>query len=191
MKVYFHFAVSGFSNTYLLGPEGGGDALIVDPGVMDLDILNLVEGNGYYVRYILLTTPHEAHYQGLETLLKIYNAEIFSGTASVMDLWCKQVRDGDRFTLGEFHVTVYNVSGHSKESVVFRVEDLLFTGDALGAGKIGDSPNPYARAILASTIHDKIEPLDDHLLILPGHGPPSTLEAEKKYNPAFLEQALE
>jgi glyoxylase-like metal-dependent hydrolase (beta-lactamase superfamily II) len=189
VKLFTHFAVPGFSNTYLFGPDDGGDAVNVDPGIMDLEILTLIEENSYYVRHILLTTPHIAHYQGLETLLKIYNADIFSGAECILEHFCRQVRDGDSFMLGDFRITVYNVSGHSKESVVFRVEDCLFTGDALGAGKIGDSPNSYARAILNSTIHEKIEPLDDHLLIFPGHGPPTTLEAERRFNPAFSEGA--
>ena len=55
MKLFFHFSVSGFSNTYLLGKEDQGDAIIVDPGVMNVPLLNMIEGNGYYVRSILVT----------------------------------------------------------------------------------------------------------------------------------------
>jgi glyoxylase-like metal-dependent hydrolase (beta-lactamase superfamily II) len=65
------------------------------------------------------------------------------------------------------------------------VEDALFSGDAIGAGRLGDSPNAYASAILKSTILEKIAPLPDSTLIFPGHGPPTTLEAERIINPAF------
>ena len=187
MRVFFHFGSTGFSNTYIIGPHNGGDAIIIDPGVMDLEMLDIIESNNYYIRSILLTTLHEHHLQGLDTILKIYKADIYSGAAALMDRWCLQVHDNDTFTLGDFKITVFNISGHSSENVVYRIEDMLFTGDALGAGTVGDSPNSYAREILASTIQDKIAPLEDHLIILPGHGPPSTLEAERKFNPVFRE----
>jgi glyoxylase-like metal-dependent hydrolase (beta-lactamase superfamily II) len=187
MKLFSHFAVIGFSNTYIVGPDKGGDAILVDPGVMDLESLKLIEGNNFYVRHILVTTPHESHVQGLKTTLKIYEAEVYSGLTMIGDFPCTQVHDGEQLKLAGFEVSVLNVSGHSKDSMVYRVEDVLFTGDALGAGRLGDSPNAYARAILKSTILEKISGLDDHLLVFPGHGPPSTLAAEKMFNPAFIE----
>ncbi len=187
MKLFSHFAVIGFSNTYIIGPDKGGDAILVDPGVMDLESLKLIEGNNFYVRHILVTTPHESHVQGLKTTLKIYKAEIYSGLTMIGDFPCTQVHDGEQLKLAGFEVSVLNVSGHSKDSMVYRVEDVLFTGDALGAGRLGDSPNAYARAILKSTILEKFSGLDDHLLVFPGHGPPSTLAAEKIFNPAFTE----
>jgi len=187
MKLFSHFAVIGFSNTYIIGPDKGGDAILVDPGVMDLESLKLIEGNNFYVRHILVTTPHESHVQGLKTTLKIYEAEIYSGLTMIGDFPCTQVHDGEQLKLAGFEVSVLNVSGHSKDSMVYRVEDVLFTGDALGAGRLGDSPNAYARAILKSTILEKFSGLDDHLLVFPGHGPPSTLAAEKIFNPAFTE----
>jgi hydroxyacylglutathione hydrolase len=185
MKLFSHFAVIGFANTYVIGPDGGGDAVIVDPGVMDTELLQLVEGNQYYVRYVLVTTPHEAHVQGLKTLLRIYDAAIYSGAATVLDFPGTQVHDGETLDLSGFKVDVFNVSGHSKDSIVYKIEDALFTGDAIGAGRMGDSPNAYASAILKSTIQEKIAPLPDSLLIFPGHGPPTTMEAERKFNPAF------
>lgn len=187
MKLFSHFAVIGFSNTYLVGPDNGGDAILVDPGVIDLELLKLVEGNNFYIRHILVTTPHESHVQGLKTTIKIYEAEIYAGVTMIGEFPCTQVEDGEEMNLAGFDVSVFNVSGHSQYSMVYRVEDALFTGDALGAGRLGDSPNAYARAILKSTILEKISGLDEHLLIFPGHGPPSTLAAEKMFNPAFTE----
>ena len=46
MKIYTHFSVMGFSNTYLVGPHGGGEAILIDPGVMDLPLLRLIESRG-------------------------------------------------------------------------------------------------------------------------------------------------
>lgn len=185
MKIFSHFAVIGFANTYLLGPDDGGDAILIDPGVMDIELLQLIEGNGFYIKNILVTTPHKAHVQGLQTILRIYEATIYSGSAMVLDFPATQVHEGESLNLGGFQIDIFNVSGHSQDSIVYKIEDSLFTGDAIGAGRLGDSPNAYARAILKSTILEKIAPLPDNLLIFPGHGPPSTLEAERRFNPAF------
>ena len=78
MKLYFHFAVFGFSNTYLIGNEDGGDAILVDPGVMDIELLRLIESNNFHIKHILITHSHTAHISGLETLKKIYDFQIYS-----------------------------------------------------------------------------------------------------------------
>ena len=54
MKLFNHFAAVGFSNTYLVGGDNEKDAILIDPGVMDVPLLNLIEDNGYYIRHILI-----------------------------------------------------------------------------------------------------------------------------------------
>lgn len=187
MKVFFYFAVIGFSNTYLIGPDEGGDAIIIDPGVMDVELLKLIEFNKFYIRHVLVTNTHEAHINGLKTLFRIYDFTLYSGAKDVLDYPCRQIGDGDRLDLSGIEVTAYNVSGHSQDSMVYKIGDMLFSGDAVGAGRLGDSPNNYAKAILKHTIAEKIGPMDPETHIFPGHGPPSTLRAEKELNPAFLD----
>ena len=186
VKVFFHFAVTGFSNTYVVGHDNGGKALLVDPGVMDINLLNVIEKNNYYIEAVLVTNTHEAHIYGIKTLQKIYKADIYCGIDSLYNFQCQLINDGDTVTAGGFDIEVFQVMGHIQESMVYRInKNLLFTGDAIGAGRIGDSPNEYAKRILQQTIHDKILPLDDDIFIFPGHGPPTTLEIEKMYNPSL------
>ena len=187
MKVFFYFAVIGFSNTYLIGPDEGGDAVIVDPGVMDVDLLKLIENNDFYIRSVLVTNTHEAHINGLKTLFRIYDFTLYGGAKDVLDYPCRQIGDGEKIDLSGIEVTAYNVSGHSKDSMVYKIGDMLFSGDAVGAGRLGDSPNNYAKAILKHTITEKIGPMDPVTHIFPGHGPPSTLRVEKQFNPAFID----
>ena len=82
-KLFFHFSVEGFSNCYLLGPENGGDAVIFDPGVFDLNLLELIENNNFYIRSVFITHDHNSHINGLKTLMKIYEAEIYSASKSI------------------------------------------------------------------------------------------------------------
>ncbi|MEW5815453.1 MAG: MBL fold metallo-hydrolase [Spirochaetota bacterium] len=185
MKFFFHFAVFGFSNTYLVGPEQAGEAILIDPGVMDVELLKLIEKNNYYITTILVTHSHIAHIRGITTLLKVYNARLYGGLPRILDFESVKLKEGDEPTLAGFKIQVIEIPGHSSDSLVYRIGDMLFTGDALGAGRIGDTPNGYAHSILLSTIKEKLLPLEENLLIFPGHGPPSTLKVEKLFNPAF------
>lgn len=187
MKLFIHYSFEGFSNTYLFGPEDGGDAVLVDPGVMDVELLNLIENNTYYIRTILITHAHTSHVGGIRTLKKIYNAELYGRTTEVSGFSCNKIKDGEEFSAADFKVVPIELPGHSHDSIVFSMKDLLFTGDALEAGRVSSTPNAYARSILLSAVQEKISIYPDSTIVLPGHGPPSVMGAEKKYNPSFYE----
>ena len=187
MKLFFHYCLYGFSNCYVLGSEEPGedgvkDALIVDPGCMDEKLLGFIESNDYRLRGILITHDHLNHVHGLRTLKRIYDVPVFAGDPSVCESRANLVRDGESLNLGPFSVGVYFVPGHSSDSIVYRVDRLLFTGDALSAGLIGSTASAYGKTILSHSLKDKILSLQGDLLVLPGHGPPSSLEAERRFN---------
>jgi hydroxyacylglutathione hydrolase len=103
-------------------------------------------------------------------------------------------RDGDKLDLGGVPVTVDHTPGHTRGSVVFRVPrefsastDVVFTGDTLFERSVGrtDLPGGSGRDLLCSII-DKLLVLDDDTVVLPGHGPKTTIGAERRANP-FLE----
>ena len=189
MKVFYHFSVLGFSNTYLFGPEDGGDAVIVDPGVFDVDLLSLIENNGYYVRSVLITHNHDTHTRGVRTLKKVYNADIYCSLSTLCDFTCNRIRHGDTLDLSGIPVHVIALPGHSSDSMVFWTRNIIFTGDTLMSGTTGSTQNSYSRALLCNSIREKLFTLPDSTIVLPGHGPPSTIGAEKAFNP-FLEEAL-
>ncbi len=186
MKIFFHFSVTGFSNSYVIGPDHGGDALIIDPGVMDIDLLKLIEDNGFYIRTVLLTHRHIAHVGGVGTLLRIYDAQVYANNMSVLELPVHTISEGETITLGSLEVEAIHVPGHSSDSLVYRIGKALFTGDALMAGKIGTTDSELSKALLLRSILDKLLVLDETCLVFPGHGPPTTLRAEKMFNPELL-----
>jgi hydroxyacylglutathione hydrolase len=100
-------------------------------------------------------------------------------------------RDGDKIELGGVTVTVDHTPGHTMGSVVFRVtqgpRELAFTGDTLFKQSIGrtDLFGGSGRDLLTSIV-SKLLVLDDATVVLPGHGPKSTIGAERRTNP-FLE----
>ena len=100
-------------------------------------------------------------------------------------------RDGEQLALGELTVDVDHTPGHTGGSVVFRLADgpteVAFTGDTLFKQSIGrtDLLGGSGRALLTSIV-EKLLVLDDSCVVLPGHGPKTTIGAERRTNP-FLE----
>lgn len=189
MKLFFHFSIESSCNSYLIGPDKGGDALLIDPGAVDVNLLRLIEGNEFYIRSILLTHNHQSHKAGLKTLAKIYNSDVFCNLPAIGECQCRRVYGGDRLDLNGIPVEVLDLPGHTSDSVAYRIEDMIFTGDSLGAGTLGNTPNSYSRAMLQKNIRSKLFSLDGHIKIFPGHGPPSVLSAERDFNPHFSEEA--
>jgi hydroxyacylglutathione hydrolase len=187
VKFFSLFSRLGFSNTYLLGPDDGGDAILVDPGVFDAPLLQAVEENHLYVRSILITHAHNAHINGIRSLLKVYNADIYANQPSVLDFPARHVQEGDSLRLGEFNVRVIETPGHSIDSLCFMIDHIIFTGDTLSAGGTGTTRDGYARGLLLESVRRRLLPLGDEMLIFPGHGPPTKIGIEKLYNPLLGE----
>lgn len=112
---------------------------------------------------------------------------LFSEPKQVVEL----DRDGDKLELGGITVTVDHTPGHTRGSVVFHVSDgpdeLVFTGDTLFKQSVGrtDLLGGSGRDLLDSIV-TKLLVLDDATVVLPGHGPQTTIGAERRTDP-FLE----
>ena len=94
--------------------------------------------------------------------------------------------EGDTVTVGNASFDVLFVPGHTPGHVVFanKAERVAIVGDTLFAGSIGRTDFPYGdHAALISGIKTKLLPLGDTVTILPGHGPTSTIGAERAGNP--------
>jgi glyoxylase-like metal-dependent hydrolase (beta-lactamase superfamily II) len=203
VKLFYHYCRFGFSNCYVLGtdiPEedGSGDpadpqnlsrsdnapreAVIIDPGEMDKQILRFIENNDYKLRGVLITHDHLHHVYGLGTLKRIYRTEIYAVNPAIRDHKTNMVRDGDIVAVGSFKFHVISTPGHSSDSAVFLTERLLFTGDTLSAGLVGRTASAYGAKVQMTSLRSKILSLPGDFIVLPAHGPPSTLEAERRYN---------
>ena len=102
--------------------------------------------------------------------------------------------DGGTITVAGIEFTVDHAPGHTRGSVLFRLPDesqeLLLSGDVLFAGSIGrtDLPGGSLPQMMTS-LRDKILTLDDDIVVLPGHGPATTIGRERRSNPYLLEVA--
>jgi glyoxylase-like metal-dependent hydrolase (beta-lactamase superfamily II) len=207
MKLFINYCPFGFSNCYILGsdtakpgqeeeaaPREAGlqeaalsvstpqEAIIIDPGNMDGPILNFIEKNNYYLRAVLITHDHLNHVHGLKTIKRIYDVEIYAVNRIIQEYRTVLVKDGETLNLGPFQIEVITVPGHSADSAVFKIGHMLFTGDTITAGLLGSTVSSYGATIQLSSIRSKILSLPGNYTILPGHGPPSSLDAERRFN---------
>jgi len=180
MKLYIHFCAFGFNNCYVV--SDGDKAIIIDPGSMDENILKSIEDKDYALAGILVTHGHSNHVHGIRTLKRIYSTEIFCVSPEIQDFKTITVRDGESVNFGSIQVDVIAVPGHSADSAVFKIGQMLFTGDALSAGLVGRTASIYGSVNQMTALRGKILSLPGDYTVFPGHGPPTSLDAERRFN---------
>ena len=106
-----------------------------------------------------------------------------------------ELADGQRLVLAGLELTVDATPGHTPGSVTFRspydesadVPEVLFSGDLLFAGSVGRTDLPGGdHPTLLDSLAAKVLPLDDAVVVLPGHGPQTTVGRERRSNPFLL-----
>jgi glyoxylase-like metal-dependent hydrolase (beta-lactamase superfamily II) len=102
----------------------------------------------------------------------------------------RELGDGDALRLAGLTLTVDHTPGHTQGSVTFRtpydgdVPEVMFGGDLLFAGSIGRTDLPGGdHAQMLRTLATKVLPLDDRIVVLPGHGEQTTIGRERATNP--------
>ena len=193
-------------NCAVLWDDGTKQAVVVDPGG-DVDrILAAIQEAGVSVERIWLTHGHLDHAGGAAELCVALNGVPIEGPDQrdefllqgleeqgrnfgfamrnvAPDLW---LNEGDEVALGEHRFSVLHCPGHTPGHVVFvnHAARFVLVGDVLFQGSIGRTDFPYGdHAALIRAITDKLLPLGDDFQFLCGHGPGSTIGAERRNNP--------
>lgn len=176
-------------NSYFLA--SGGEAAVVDPR-RDVDVyLELAEKNSANIRYIFETHRNEDYTIGSMELARYVDAEILHG-ANLDFRYGTSVVEGDTFRLGNLELEVLETPGHTYESISVAVRDrsvsddylMVFVGDVLFAGEtgrvdfFGPEKIPETAGLLYDSIHEKILPLGDHVVVCPAHGAGSVCGAD-------------
>lgn len=182
MFFFSYFSSQGFANCYLIGPKAGKEAILIDPGIFDVDLLKIIEDHNLYIKHILITHSHEDHTSAIKTILKIYDANIYGYRQSISGFPAVKLRDYEKLNLGAYHFEVLETPGHSGDSLTYRLENMLFTGDTLLAGSIGYTVDAFSRGLIITSLKEKVFTLPDETFIFPGHGPPSKVGIERYLN---------
>jgi hydroxyacylglutathione hydrolase len=195
-------------NCSIFGDEQSREALVIDPGDDIEGIAALLEKHGLTVKAIVITHAHIDHIGGAAKLKALTGAPVCmnQNDAGLYDhlhvqaSWLgmktperteidNQARDGDTLRLPNAEFQIRHTPGHTQGSISLWIpaENKLIAGDTLFRDSIGrtDLPGGDGRQILRS-IRDKLLTLPDTAIVVPGHGPNTTIGREREHNP-FLE----
>lgn len=187
MKLYQNYSIYGYANSYILGNEDSGEALLIDPAEVTNAMIDQIEHNHYRLAAVLITHDHLHHVKGLKTLFRIYSPVVYASNTRLFDIPCRKVKDQEVFSEAGCSILAIAVPGHSQDSIVYKIDSFLFTGDVLHAGIIGKTTSVFNTEALLERIKDKLLGFPDDMIILPGHGPPSMIGTEKKHNLGFMQ----
>jgi hydroxyacylglutathione hydrolase len=191
------------TNSYLVEDEDTHDAVVIDANLEPAGVLQLIRDNGANVKAIVLTHTDVDHIAGLAELLRelgpipvaVHDSEreVVTEGKPLRREWpiesqrignVVSLNEGEPFKAGSIELEVLHTPGHSPGGVSLRLDDAVFTGDALFAGSIGrsDFSNSDGQALLEGIRSQLLTQPDDHL-VFSGHGPVSTIGQERRYNP--------
>ncbi len=192
-------------NCSVFGDETTGEAIVIDPGDNIDGILAIVKRHNLHVKAIVITHAHIDHIGGAAKLKAATGAPVHMNENDVelnnmMDVqaaWLgvatpeqtaidQNAREGSKLALGPAEFHILETPGHTQGSISLWIpsENKLIAGDTLFRDSIGrtDLPGGDSRQILAS-IHNKLLALPDDAIVMPGHGPNTTIGREREHNP--------
>lgn len=194
-------------NCYIIADGKNKDAAVIDAGENSDDILNIIKKHNLNVKYIINTHTHFDHIGAVSKIKKATGAEflIHEGETHVLKTLPSQnlifgvkidappspdgfLKDNDKLHLGDITLKILYTPGHSPGGICIYANGMVFTGDTLFAGSIGRTDLPGGDYnTLINSIKEKLLSLGDKTMVLPGHGPGSTIKEEKEYNPFLID----
>ncbi len=192
-------------NCSVIGDETTHEGMVIDPGDDIEDVLAIIHKHNLRVKQIVITHAHIDHIGGAMKLKAATGAPILlnqndQALLKIMDVqagWIgvappgviqvdQNLADADTLATGTLKASVMHTPGHTEGSIClyFPAEQKLIAGDTLFAGSIGrtDLPGGSFPKIIAS-LHEKVLTLPDETVVVPGHGPLTTIGNERESNP--------
>lgn len=182
------------SNGYVFFLEGGRRAALVDPAGIPQNLLRVLREGDYHLQYVLITHKHADHCDATADIAAAFpQARIVMHPLDVAAIGpalaakALPVRDGEDLPFGDdVRVRMLHTPGHTDGSSCFAFESTVFTGDTLFAASVGGAYGSVSTyGDILNSVRSKIFTLPDETVLMPGHGPPTTVALEKAHNPFF------
>lgn len=194
------------TNCYVVTAKGSSECWIIDPGLDPGEMIEAVRGRGLRPVAIILTHAHLDHVAGVGEVLRAFPGLPIIGHESERD-WpgdpnlnlsagygipiavpgaTRFIGDGEELRLGDEVWRVIHTPGHSPGGITLyhAAAGAAIVGDTLFAGSIGRSDFPGSdEATLHAAIRERLYTLPESTVVLPGHGPTTTIGREKRSNP--------
>ena len=204
MKIEHYVVGVVGTNCYLAINEETKECLIIDPGDYAKMLAEKITEAGYKPVAILLTHGHFDHIMGVEGLRTQFDLPVYvhEEDAQMMEVprlnACAMiganvsvkadhtVKDGDILNLAGMEIHVLHTPGHTPGGVCyyFPKEEVLFSGDTLFCESVGRTDLPGgSMSALVRSIKEKVLKLPDLTIVYTGHGEPTKIGEEKRYNP--------
>lgn len=195
------------TNCYILKSDDSDDCAVIDPGGEPNKVIEAINSADLTLRYILCTHGHPDHTGGVSLLQQelggsfylalsdmAYSADPPDWLVSALGGFTEppdpdpSLSDVESISIGAGEIKFIRTPGHSLGSTSFLFEEMVFTGDTLFKDSIGryDLPGGDGRQEIES-IRDRLLVLPDETIVFPGHGPSSTIGAERSSNPFLSE----
>ena len=192
-------------NCSIIGDETTHEAMVIDPGDEIEEITAVLRRHNLKVKQIVITHAHIDHVGGAMKLRALTGASILLNQSDyallkMMDVqaaWIGMAAPGkieidaslghdETLRAGSLSASVLHTPGHTEGSVClyFPAEKLLIAGDTLFAGSIGRTDLPGGSfAKIMRSLHERVLALPDETVVVPGHGPKTTIAEEREGNP--------
>jgi glyoxylase-like metal-dependent hydrolase (beta-lactamase superfamily II) len=202
------------TNCYLVAPAPGEQCVVIDPGIgIERRLDAVLAEHRLQPVAVVLTHGHLDHTfsvapvcgaRGITAYVHPGDRELLADPAKGLSAEFRALYggrlpytepddvaplpDGAAIELAGLELTIDHAPGHTRGSVLIRTPGMCFSGDVLFAGSIGrtDLPGGDPAAMVAS-LRDKVLPLPDETVVLPGHGPRTTIARERVRNPYLLD----
>lgn len=193
------------TNCYILINQGSKECIIVDPGNDAQVLKGKIEKDGLTPVAILLTHGHFDHILAVKEISSEYAIPVyankeeqevllddslnlsldFNGASFFVDA-SDYLQDGQKIMLAGFNIEAIATPGHTKGGMCFYFfdEKVIVTGDTLFRGTVGRTDLPTSNmSQIINSVCEKLKPVVDDAIVLPGHGESSTMGLERRNNP--------
>ena len=195
-------------NCYLVWDEEINQGIVIDPGAEGPMIVGEIKKLGFTLTHIVNTHSHVDHIGANSDVKEAFPDALLAIPEKDLPLFrsphnpmlvmvCRAkpspepdllLKEGDSIPVGSEELTVIETPGHTIGSISLYSSGagVIFTGDTLFAGSVGRTDLPFSQhEALFASVREKIFPLPEKTEVFPGHGPPSTVGREKRFNPFF------